>query len=49
MPPGMCLWQVSRGLFPKRIVEQLFERFDDKIGGAIGKDLKADKKKRSLA
>jgi electron transfer flavoprotein beta subunit len=32
---------------PKRIVEQLFERFDDKIGGAIGKDLKADKKKRS--
>jgi electron transfer flavoprotein beta subunit len=32
---------------PKRIVEQLFERFDDKIGGAIGKDLKVDKKKRS--
>ena len=32
---------------PKRIVEQLFERFDDKIGGAIGKDLKADKKKSS--
>lgn len=32
---------------PKRIVEQLFERFDDKIGGAIGRDLKADKKKRS--
>jgi len=30
---------------PKRIVEQLIERFDDKIGGAIGKDLKADKKK----
>jgi electron transfer flavoprotein beta subunit len=29
---------------PKRIVEQLFERFDDKIGGAIGKDLKLDKK-----
>jgi electron transfer flavoprotein beta subunit len=29
---------------PKRIVEQLIERFDDKIGGAIGKDLKADKK-----
>ena len=29
---------------PKRIVEQLFERFDDKIGGAIGKDLKMDKK-----
>ncbi|MDP2840388.1 MAG: hypothetical protein Q8O11_10045, partial [Syntrophales bacterium] len=28
---------------PKRIVEQLFERFDDKIGGAIGKDLKTDK------
>ena len=27
---------------PKRIVEQLFERFDDKIGGAIGKDLKTD-------
>jgi electron transfer flavoprotein beta subunit len=32
---------------PKRIVEQLFELFDDKIGGAIGKDLKTDKKKRS--
>jgi electron transfer flavoprotein beta subunit len=32
---------------PTRIVEQLFERFDDKIGGAIGKDIKADKKKRS--
>jgi len=30
---------------PRRIVEQLIERFDDKIGGAIGKDLKADKKK----
>jgi electron transfer flavoprotein beta subunit len=30
---------------PKRIVEQLIERFDDKIGGAIGKDLKVDKKK----
>lgn len=30
---------------PKRIAEQLFERFDDKIGGAIGKDLKLDKKK----
>jgi electron transfer flavoprotein beta subunit len=30
---------------PKRIVEQLFERFDDKIGGAIGKDLKRDKQK----
>ena len=29
---------------PKRIVEQLFERFDDKIGGAIGQDLKTDKK-----
>ncbi|MEW6333956.1 MAG: electron transfer flavoprotein subunit beta/FixA family protein, partial [Thermodesulfobacteriota bacterium] len=29
---------------PKRIVEQLFESFDDKIGGAIGKDLKRDKK-----
>jgi electron transfer flavoprotein beta subunit len=29
---------------PKRIVEQLFEQFDDKIGGAIGKDLKSDKK-----
>ncbi|MCX5837497.1 MAG: electron transfer flavoprotein subunit beta/FixA family protein [Deltaproteobacteria bacterium] len=29
---------------PKRIVEQLFERFDDKIGGAIGKDLKTEKK-----
>jgi len=32
---------------PKRIVEQLFERFDDKIGGAIGRDLKADTKKAS--
>ena len=30
---------------PKRIVEQLFERFDDKIGGAIGKDLKLDRQK----
>jgi len=30
---------------PKRIVEQLFERFDDRIGGTIGKDLKSDKKK----
>jgi len=30
---------------PKRIVEQLIEQFDDKIGGAIGKDLKVDKKK----
>jgi electron transfer flavoprotein beta subunit len=29
---------------PRRIVEQLIERFEDKIGGAIGKDLKADKK-----
>jgi electron transfer flavoprotein beta subunit len=29
---------------PKRIVEQLFERFDDKIGGAISKDLKSDKR-----
>jgi electron transfer flavoprotein beta subunit len=29
---------------PKRIVEQLFDRFDDRIGGAIGKDLKTDKK-----
>jgi electron transfer flavoprotein beta subunit len=28
---------------PKKIVEQLFERFDDKIGGAIGQDLKTDK------
>lgn len=28
---------------PKRIVEQLFDLFDDKIGGAIGKDLKTDK------
>jgi electron transfer flavoprotein beta subunit len=31
---------------PKRIVEQLFERFDDKIGGAIGQDLKTDKKSK---
>ena len=30
---------------PKRIVEQLFERFDDKIGGAIGRDLKMEKTK----
>ncbi len=29
---------------PKRIVEQLFERFDDKLGGAIGKDLKTGKR-----
>jgi electron transfer flavoprotein beta subunit len=29
---------------PKRVVEQLFERFDDKIGGAIGKDLKTEKR-----
>lgn len=28
---------------PKRIVEQLFERFEDKIGGAIGQDLKTEK------
>jgi len=26
----------------KKIVEELFERFDDKIGAAIGKDLKVD-------
>ena len=25
---------------PKKVLEQLFEKFDDKIGGAIGKDLK---------
>jgi len=25
---------------PKKVVEALFEKFDDKIGGAIGKDLK---------
>ena len=30
---------------PKRIVEQLFERFDDRIGGAISRDLKSDKRK----
>jgi electron transfer flavoprotein beta subunit len=29
---------------PKKIVEQLFKQYDDKIGGAIGKDLKSDKK-----
>jgi electron transfer flavoprotein beta subunit len=29
---------------PKKIAEQLFKQFDDKIGGAIGKDLKSDKK-----
>jgi electron transfer flavoprotein beta subunit len=27
---------------PKKIVEELFARFDDKIGGIIGKDLKVD-------
>ncbi|MFA4915580.1 MAG: electron transfer flavoprotein subunit beta/FixA family protein [Syntrophales bacterium] len=27
---------------PEKIVEELFYRFDDKIGGAIGKDLKTD-------
>jgi electron transfer flavoprotein beta subunit len=29
---------------PKRIVEQIFERFGDRIGGAIGRDLQSDKK-----
>jgi electron transfer flavoprotein beta subunit len=29
---------------PKKIVENLFSLFDDKIGGIIGKDLKTDKK-----
>ena len=29
---------------PKKLVEQLFKQYDDKIGAAIGKDLKADKK-----
>ncbi len=29
---------------PKKIVEQLFQQYDDKIGGAVGKDLKSDKK-----
>lgn len=29
---------------PKRIVEQLFEQFDDKIGGAISQDLKSSQK-----
>jgi electron transfer flavoprotein beta subunit len=29
---------------PRKIVEQLFKQYDDKIGGAIGKDLKSDKK-----
>jgi electron transfer flavoprotein beta subunit len=29
---------------PKKIAEQLFRQYDDKIGAAIGKDLKADKK-----
>ncbi len=29
---------------PKRIVEQLFERFDDRIGSALGRDLKTDKR-----
>ncbi|MFO7965090.1 MAG: electron transfer flavoprotein subunit beta/FixA family protein [Desulfobacterales bacterium] len=28
---------------PKKIVEELFARFDDKIGGVIGKDLKVEK------
>jgi len=27
----------------QKIVEQIFEKFDDKIGGAIGKDLKVEK------
>ncbi|MCL2669066.1 MAG: electron transfer flavoprotein subunit beta/FixA family protein [Syntrophaceae bacterium] len=30
---------------PKKLAEQLFNHFEDKIGGAIGKDLKADKKR----
>ena len=29
---------------PKKIIEQLFKQYEDKIGGAIGKDLKSDKK-----
>ena len=29
---------------PRGIVEQLFEGFEDRIGGAIGRDLRADKK-----
>ena len=29
---------------PKKVVEQLLKQYDDKIGGAIGKDLKSDKK-----
>lgn len=29
---------------PKKLVEQLFLRYEDKIGGAIGKDLKPEKK-----
>lgn len=29
---------------PRGIVEQLFERFEDRIGGAIRRDLRADKK-----
>jgi len=29
---------------PKGIVEQLFERFEDRIGGAIRKDLRSDKR-----
>jgi electron transfer flavoprotein beta subunit len=28
---------------PKKIVMELLDRFDDKIGGAIGKDIKAEK------
>lgn len=28
---------------PKKIVEEMFARFDDKIGGIIGKDLKVEK------
>jgi len=31
---------------PKTVVEKLFERFDDKIGGAIGRDLKTDKRSK---
>jgi electron transfer flavoprotein beta subunit len=29
---------------PKRVVEELFDRFEDMIGGAIRRDLRADKK-----
>jgi electron transfer flavoprotein beta subunit len=29
---------------PKKVIEELFTHYEDKIGGAIGKDLKSEKK-----